>query len=89
MNKHNLIRLGVLAQKHFSMKDNFDIMEVPSSHQKHFRVAIPDNADYGYRPSVPIDFDDVELIKFGSQDNFEFVWCGYSFRANKLLIQEN
>lgn len=88
MNKHNLIKLGALAQKQFSMKDNFEIMEVPSGSQKRFRIAIPFPASYDPRPSIPAEFDEIELIKFGSQDNFEFIWCGYSARANKLVIQD-
>lgn len=87
MNKHNLIKLGALAQKKFGMKDDFKIIEVPSDSPNTYRVAIPHPVEWN-TPSVPLDIDSVTLEKFASTDNFESISCGYSARANVLIVKE-
>jgi hypothetical protein len=89
MNKKNLITLGAIAQAKFNMKDNFQLMEVASDHFGKVRVAIPSSISNISNPfATPTEFDDVELIQFGTPNNYEFVWCGYSARANVLVIKE-
>ena len=89
MNKKNLISLGAIAQKQFDMKDNFQIMEVASDHFGKVRVAIPSSISNISSPfAVPTAFDEVELAYFGTSNNSEFVWCGYSSKANTLVIRE-
>ncbi len=90
MNKINLINLGAIAQKQFNMKDNFQLMEVASDHFGKVRVAVPPSISniLNHSISVPLEFDDVELTQFGTSNNYEFVWCGYSARANVLVIKE-
>ncbi len=89
MNKNNLIHLGAIAQKQFGMKDNFQIMEVASDHFGKVRVSIPCSISNISSPfATPADFDEVELTHFGTPNNFEFVWCGYSARANTLIVME-
>lgn len=91
MNKNNLIKLGALAQKQFSMKDNFKIVEALPGNRKHFRVVVLYQVDYTLRPDTQVEFDDVDvnLIQFGSDDSSESIWYGYSVLANMLVIQAN
>lgn len=90
MNKTNLIHLGAIAQKQFNMKGDFQIMEVASDHFGRVRVAIPSPArDISGPYATPTEFDEVELILFGTSYNKEFVWCGYSARANTLVIKDS
>ncbi len=80
MNKHNLIKLGALAQQKFGMRDNFRIVEVASNSSNFYKVHLS-QSDHE-------NFDLVELLKFGSQDNYEFIRCGYSEKENVLIIKE-
>jgi hypothetical protein len=77
MNKQNLIRLGALAQQEFHMSVDFRIMEVASDFYSPVRVIVNGS-----------DYDVVELKKVGMIDNYEYAWCGYSRRANTLIIKE-
>ena len=89
MNKINLINLGAIAQKQFNMKDNFQIIEVASDHFGKVRVAIPSSISNISSPfATPTEFDEIELTKFGTSYNYEFSLCGYSARANVLVIKE-
>lgn len=88
MNKHNLIQLGALAQKVFGMRDGFRITEIPSDAPSRYLVAIPCPAEWNISHAL-MDYDEVILTKFGSRDNFERIWCGYSARANVLVIRES
>ena len=93
MNSSNLIKLGALAQKKFDMLDNFSIMAIPSDTPHCYRIAIRNDIDYGYgcvdTATFAVDYEDVLLEKCGSIDNLEFIRCGYSKRANILLIAES
>lgn len=80
MNKHNLIKLGALAQKTFHMKNNFEIVEVPPGWHCSM-IATMNN------PVFHLDIDKIALTKFGSKD-FKSIWAGYSKKANKLIVAE-
>ncbi|MBT7192143.1 MAG: hypothetical protein HN916_18370 [Anaerolineae bacterium] len=84
MNKYNLIQFGSLAQKEFGMADDFTIMEVSSDNPNVVRIAVPDDF---LRHDVA-QYDEVHLKKYGTKDNFEHIYCGYSKRANVLVIRE-
>ena len=93
MNKHNLIKLGALAQKTFKMKDDFKIMELPSDSPPRVRIAIPSAVDvvpfFDLVEVVAMPLtDEIDLQKFGSKDNYEYILCGCSARANVLVIRE-
>ena len=90
MNKHNLIKLGALAQEMFLMKENFSIMEVASDAHRSIRVAIPDSLPFSSDGpyGMALEFDTIHLTKVASSDNSEFAWCGYSDAANVLVIRE-
>ena len=86
MNSSNLIMLGAAAQKRYNMKDNFSIMSVPSD-VKSYRIAIAPEYTFEGDYSTPIDYDDILLEKFVFA-NLEYGRCGYSSKANILLISE-
>ena len=90
MNKNNLITLGAIAQKQFKMKDDFKIMEVASDDYGKVKILIPHHPAFSDMSpyALPPEFDVVTLIQFATQNNREFIWCGYSEKANTLVIKE-
>lgn len=89
MRKVNLIYFGALAQKRFNMKEGFEIIEFPSDSPPTVRVAIPMSlGTVAYGPAVPFEYDDIQLEKVGNPTQGEFMWVGYSARANVLAIRE-
>ncbi|MBW2647730.1 MAG: hypothetical protein JRE23_16460 [Deltaproteobacteria bacterium] len=90
MNKHNLIKLGALAQKTFDMDENFKIMEVASDDTNSINVVFSGSFSNMSvdRISVPTERETIELTKFGIQDNFEFIRAGYFRKENVLIIKE-
>jgi len=90
MRKVNLIYVGVLAQKRFNMKEGFEIIELPSDAPPTVRVAVTMSlGTVAYGPAVPFEYDDIQLEKVGNPAQGEFMWMGYSARANVLAIRES
>jgi hypothetical protein len=90
MRKVNLIRLGALAQQKFNMKDGFEIIEFPADAGLYVRVAVPMSlGTVAYGPAAPFEYDDIQLEKVGIPVQGEFMWIGYSARANVLAIRES
>ena len=89
MRKINLIHLGALAQKEFNIKNDFTIVEYPSDVGPKIRVAIAESlSTQANLPATPADFDEIEFKMFGNWNSGEFMWAGYSARANILAIKE-
>ncbi len=90
MNKINLVLLGAFAQKKFNMLDGFEVVEIPSDSPHRYRVAIKqpviESRPHSY--AGPLETEIVELEMVGDMETKEFIWCGYSQRANTLIIQE-
>jgi hypothetical protein len=84
MNTRNLIIAGAHAQKHFDMKDGFDVVFIPAdNHAQTYRIAVMDNKFYS-----DLQFDDVLLETFAIKSDFERIRMGYSRLANKLLVKD-
>ena len=89
MRKINLIYLGALAQRQFNMEDGFEIVEYPPDAGETVRVAIPGSIGTVSRgPAVPWEFDTITFEKIGNPYQGEYMWAGYSARANVLAIKE-
>lgn len=91
MNKSNLILLGAFAQKKFGMLDNFKVVEIPSDSPPRYRAIIkqPKMNNHHSPYAEPLETEIIELEKLGYTETKEFIWCGYSQRANVLVIQES
>ena len=91
MNTFNLIRLGALAQREFSVREDFEIMEVPDDSPDIVRVAMPVSQSLNILWSqkiVPVaPYDTIELQHYVTNNNHEAVWLAYSYRANVLVIR--
>jgi hypothetical protein len=95
MNKLNLIRFGAIAQDHFKMLDNFEIIELPDDAPLTYRIPFRnpinifiDIHDERPLPNIVKNYDEVKLIKFWFIRDFENIWAGYSARTNTLLIKD-
>lgn len=89
---NNLIRLGALAQIHYSMADGFRIMRLADDYAyRDVRLAIPARADYNTGEEVASfsnGCDTIQLEKVGFTDNLETIWAGYSSLCNVFVYQE-
>lgn len=94
MKTKNLITLGAICQKKFNMPDGFEVHEFTydPSHTVFLRRAMVENEtllpiNSEVSPVGPgIIEERIELVLFGTKEDNEYMWCGYSSRMNTLCV---